>query len=249
MSEQDPGHEVLNFKVIGSARPERRNWYFEPFGFRSGHFSFLAEMRGSRFVASMDVPVVDKIDLLTARNTAATYLRTMVDAIGYLNGAAIEADVTEVIGPDGRLFALDPEVLELRHPDYTAEDIRLLVSAAVNDHAVRLGLADIRQAIRGPEDTAFLCYRAIEGVMQRFGAWEKMHEVLGTDRDEIMRIKEWADPRRHGDHADLTHEQRIESLVLAHRVVGLYASHVFDGLPQEAKARDDDRWHAEGADS
>ena len=108
-----------------------------------------------------------------------------------------------------------------------------LFAAAVNDHAVRLGLADIRMAIRSPEDTTFLCYRAIEGVSKSFASWDEMHSALGTDRHDVMRLKQVADPRRHGHAVDVTAAERVAALVLAHQVLGLYAGYAFQRLPQE----------------
>ena len=223
------------FQVLGTARPERMNWFLDPIWYsRSDGVSFFAEMQGSRFVAGVEVPDEAEVDLLTARNIAASALRSMVDAIGFLHGTAIDCDVSELIDPAGRLHAVDPTITEL-HSEYTREQLGRLFVAAVFDHGVRLGLADIRMAIRSAEDTTFLCYRAIEGVCKRFDSWDAMHAELGSDRDEVMRLKVLADPRRHGHAVDVTGEQRIAALVLAHRVLGLYAAYVYERLPLESQ--------------
>lgn len=97
---------------------------------------------------------------------------------------------------------------------------------AVNDVAVRLGLADIRMAIRNPFDTAFLCFRAIEGVKNRFESWDTFRDALTVSQPELMDLKSLADPRRHGSERHLSHDQRVAALQLAHRVIGRYLDYV-----------------------
>jgi hypothetical protein len=229
---------TTTFTFLGTAHPERRGWWFDRFEVReSSGIVFSAEMRGSRFVASITLPSGTTPDLLTARNHASMHLRTVTDAIGMLNGVAISGDITEALDPTGALHALDPHLRELA-VEYTASDLRRLMAAGFNDQAVRLGMADVRMALLNAVDTAFLCYRAIEGVKQVYGDWETLRMNLSIPYDRIMELKSLADPRRHGGAAQLTHDQRVEALTLAHRTVLDYAGVVWSRLPPEVRAHD-----------
>lgn len=79
---------------------------------------------------------------------------------------------------------------------------------------MRFALADYRHAILSPLDTAFYRYRALESLKQAYADWGDFRSVLGVEYDEIMLIKSWADPRRHGDVIDLGSNQRLVALRL-----------------------------------
>ncbi len=223
------------FSFIGTAHPERLNWWFDRCEVvEPGGVLFEAEMRGSRFLAHLTLPEDEYDDLLTARNHAAAHVRTVIDAIGLLNGSAVSCEISEAIDASGKMHALDPTITELRM-EHRPDELRRLIAAGFNDHAVRLGMADVRMAILNASDTGFLCYRAIEGVKTLHGSWDKFRELFEVPYDEIMELKELADPRRHGGLVSLTHEQRIVALRLAHRVLLEHASHVWAGLPAQAR--------------
>ena len=103
--------------------------------------------------------------------------------------------------------------------DFICADL-LSLFADPKASALRLSLADFREAIRNPKDTAFFCFRAIESLRHFFThhkqakdkkqSWEYLREELNITESEIKVVQVLADPIRHGDSYYISDMQRAD---------------------------------------
>ena len=97
----------------------------------------------------------------------------------------------------------------------------------------RAAIADLREAIRMPDDTAFFCYRAIERIRLAFAtpgdgndknqSWERLHGALGTEPGQVDDLKEFskefATPQRHGEITPMSWDDRLDAMKKAWKII------------------------------
>lgn len=172
------------------------------------------------------------MSLLDARSFVDEHVRTVAETVGLLAGAAIDIQVTQ-IEEDGH----SPVVLNSAFDgldEHDMVDFRTVAMAAVFRPGIQMALTDFRLAIRVGHDTAFLCYRAIDGLRADLAeheqitnegkSWERLRSICGVERTVIDGVKAAADPRRHGRVLPLTHEQRQAALSLLRQMTVRYAA-------------------------
>ena len=230
--------DVVTFRVFGRAHPERRGWWFKPTGVvranALGHREELhATMVDSNFHAELTVagPTSSVIDPMDAKVRLETFVRTRLDAIGLVSGAAVDCEIVQLELPDGETLVLDTSFsgLEIEESKLLFRQLSLVAELV---SGVRLGMADFRQAIRSPIDTALFCYRGLDGIradvalneeLSEAASWERMREITGLDLEtDIGPIKDLADLRRHGHDASISSEQRARSLEVLQRALVAY---------------------------
>lgn len=240
MDEGQDERQPQTFRIFGRAHPERRPWWFAPFRveWRSQDGRDVAmqcHMKDSNFHASLTVtsPLdATEIDPMDAKVQLEALVRARLDSIGLLHGAAIDCEVIQLELPDGAIEVLDTSFPGLQREDPDAQ-VRSLSITAELVTGIRLGLADLRQAIRTPLDTALFAYRGLDGlradVAQREDikdeakSWARIREITGVERSQIDATKALADARRHGVAVDITHDQRAEALQLLQAAILAYA--------------------------
>jgi hypothetical protein len=181
-----------------------------------------------------------EFDLHELRDVVANNVQSQLDAIGFIKGYAYNLEITRVFshakGID-EVFGIDiSDLTELHTNMDPMQEINKLNKLFVGENGrfIKICLRDLASAIRNPEDTAFYCYRAIESLRNHYaslngldvsdqnGIWEAFRLFSKIDKASIMRIKDEADPLRHGRVLVISGEQRKAILVTAWQLVDQY---------------------------
>jgi hypothetical protein len=104
-----------------------------------------------------------------------------------------------------------------------------LTDAAIHITHARIALSDLQRALLNQRESAFYCYRAIESMRQYFlegddaasarrKSWETFRQVLGLETADLMRVKQAADPRRHGGTSSVAEEEASFAVGYSRRV-------------------------------
>lgn len=121
----------------------------------------------------------------------------------------------------------------------------IVVNLSFRDLFFWFAIMDFTKSMTSEIELPFLCYRAIETIKSRFlndlenvnlkatekDAWEQMHESLKTDKEEILKVKKYADPVRHGNYYTLTStnsQQRFEILSITKNIILKYKQFLED---------------------
>lgn len=178
-------------------------------------------------------------DLYTLRNHVASSCYMVTDVLAYAMGTAYDIELTAVATPsdDHVVFGvgvpavrklasnhdLDTRVTEIMNEAYSTQAVHLL----------KLCMTDFRRAMQGPVDAGFFCYRAIESIRQYFlegddhnRSWEKLREELRVEKNDLMFVKEFADPRRHGDTIEISDEDRAEVYKITWEAIDNFIDHI-----------------------
>jgi len=163
-------------------------------------------------------------NVFTLRNLVSDAVRIVVDAVGFLYGHGYDVEIVQLIRPDSGdplVFGVDIPVLKPSTPDLTSrmnEVMRLFEDP--RGAYLQNCFADLREAIRSPQDTGFFCYRALESLRQFFvehgaaksdkASWEQLRSSLKVSRSDIDDIKTFADARRHGKGKGISDAERAE---------------------------------------
>lgn len=204
---------------------------------RSGNFYAVLQIQAQELP---DVPPMD------AKVALEDFVRTRLDTLGLLHGAAVDCEVVQLELPTGEVVVLSTafDGLEVETAEEWFPRLSLIAEFVPG---VRLGLADFRQAIRAPADTALFAYRGIDGIRADLAAregvqaearsWERMRSVTGLDRaTDIDPIKDHADLRRHGIDAGISAEERAHALAVLQRALLSYANWCAEELPAVREA-------------
>lgn len=158
-------------------------------------------------------------NIFTLRNIVEDAVRALLDIVGYVHGYGYDADIVQYIPPEeagtsSYVFGINiPAIADSCTQAGVSVDAVLAAVAKQNGYYVRQALADVREAIKNPNNTAFFCYRAIEALKNGYGhnrgesvnsdaAWERFRNHYALSKDTIMQIKSFADPIRHGNYAE-----------------------------------------------
>jgi hypothetical protein len=159
---------------------------------------------------------------LTLKNSVEDLIRTAIDALGYTNGCGYDIEIIEIIdslGNSPTVFGVGiPAIRDsAKEAGVTFQNV-MDVFRDPRGWRLKRCLADLREAIRVPQDTGFFCYRGIESLRQFFKqeketkddkqSWEILRTELGVDRSDLDEIKKWADPLRHGDSVAISDAMR-----------------------------------------
>lgn len=192
----------VNLKVVESEDVPEGNLFIE----------ILRSQISVRFMASSEVR-----NIFTLRNIVEDAARMMVDVAGYSAGHGYDVDIVQLIHPnisDKYVFGINVPALAgiCETSGVTVNDIFSALAKA-DGHYFRRALADAREAIKSPNDTGFFCYRAIESLKNccatrclalsdKDDAWELFRRTYSIQKQQIMDIKAFADPVRHGNYME-----------------------------------------------
>lgn len=142
----------------------------------------------------------------------------IVDVAGYYHGFSYDVEISQLIQINGaakQVFGIDIPCLKgiCEQAGISMQDIFRLQANHKIGYFLRHALSDVREAIRSPKDTGFFCYRAIEALKNLCAVnynlagddkkqWEFFRKRYGIDQQEIMRVKQFADPIRHGNYVE-----------------------------------------------
>jgi hypothetical protein len=181
---------------------------------------------------SVTVTAQDQIDLLTARNSAAYFLRGIVDATMFVSAQGRTLELTAGAEEGKPEIVFDAQFIGLDHiqAQASAED---LVHLALTDAPFRRALEEFRAAITDPLDSSFHAFRAIDALRQSFKlpsdgddakkSWNRMGQALHFGRSYTEALEPSAVAQRHGETLEATEEGRRDALLTARRLVARYA--------------------------
>ena len=248
------GMRKVNF--VGVIHPQSGRWYFDtPITVHRGTERIVIAVHSSVFNVEVAAPDDVPIDAKWANevwNSAETWLRAALDALGYHLAASLEVQMLSGTVDDGTIIGnltSLPALATVPTDRVEGETVGRYVRAAVRDPHVRHALADLRSAIQYPDDTAFYAYRSVESIRQcylrdsapddgaaRKASWESLRSALGVTHDELKELADAAKSRRHGGDGLLDTDKRMAFLALARRVVASYVDQLTDesGQPEAA---------------
>lgn len=240
-------HETRTFTYIfgGRVLPERVVVTISEFKFDvpASHgipegtlfIEILASQILARFVCQTELEVE-----FTLRNLIEDASKSLLDALGFYKGYAYDVEIVHVVRPDTsgkRVFGIDIPVLkDICDSEGVTLGHVLAGVLAPSGIYFRRALADLREAIKSPQDTGFFCYRAVESLMrgsatrqrpvpQDSAAWSSFRSIYHIDRKDIDDIKQFADPVRHGNYLQsqpMTDQDRAGMLKKAWKIVNQY---------------------------
>lgn len=219
---------IMNSYIFsGKVLPERANVNITPIEIKMDAID--ADISGTvnvSIIASQVSVVINTnsdSDIWTLKNSVEYLVRGLVDAFGYLSGRGYDIEITSVVNHEGKytVFGVGISELEISLNDRPLSFQQLLTAMEKSQNLHRV-FGDLREAIRSPHDTGFLCYRAIENIQQSFKndkdgdtkVWENLRKSLLIDKSWIYQVKEFADPVRHGGTVYISGENRI--LIMQH---------------------------------
>lgn len=108
------------------------------------------------------------------------------------------------------------------------------INLSNNNFSLRFSIKDYLDAGTADIELAFLCYRAIETIKQYFTTnnndkkgWKLMHESIGSKKEDIIFIKSYADPIRHGNTPiETTNAINLKILSITKEIIILFASYL-----------------------
>jgi hypothetical protein len=188
-----------------------------------------------RFLTSGEVR-----NIFTLRNIVEDAVRMLLDGAGYFAGYGYDAEIVQVVRSntgEKYVFGIDVPTLAgvCEKAGITVNDIFTALSKT-DGHYLRHALADVRGAIKSPRDTGFFCYRAIESLKNccatrngvppdKDDAWELFRNSCSVLKQQIMNIKAFADPVRHGNYLQarpMTDKDRADVLKGTWEIINKY---------------------------
>ncbi|MSQ33862.1 MAG: hypothetical protein EXR60_05540 [Dehalococcoidia bacterium] len=231
----------MKYVIFGRVLPERAGVWFTPQVWRSP--------AGDSITISCDASQLSiNADLTSAGGYVDAFImaeqvaQAVVSALGFALGTGYSVELLQVVTETG-----DPHTFGLRPGNLQFDQDRPVFLQAAElarkDVFFRLALRDYVQAIGQTMDCAHYCYRAIEAIKAAFEAnaqgdgWPKMHETIGTTRDEIdAAVKNYADPARHGNWAAFKSTTAAERNKMLEFTRGILARYLKWKLPDNGIA-------------
>ncbi len=179
------------------------------------------------------------LHLETMRNFIREQAEHLVALIGYKFGGTFDVEILAASREgtnDWAVFGNEIGCLVNARPDRFAPlQVDLFQAVLTNQYAC-LVLSDFQRAMR--EDTGFYCYRAIESMMQSVKqdhgltekpAWARLRNDLKISQDSIYRVKDFADPVRHGKTKGMSDDDRAEILSTTDKIIDRFLRYLLSG--------------------
>ncbi|MFA9502382.1 hypothetical protein ACERIM_06310 [Natrinema sp. H-ect1] len=231
--------------AFGRVYPERSNFRLSPREVQVDDINFTLVIHNSQIMIKCNPP--EDIDPFTLRNVLLRGVRSQVDLYGFLEGRAYDVEIDGMLTPSGDQYFFEFEIpsLSVKEEDIKSEYERKIKSLFENGNAKYLqrSLHDFRLAIKDPHETGFACYRSIESIRKHFHilrdipddtdhrskAWAAMHDALGTEKEDIIKIQQnFANERRHGGINPVTDEEREEIFLITHDTIFKYIDYLYE---------------------
>ena len=214
---------MITYQLQGVIHPRRAQIQDHSVRVKGRHFSTgnAISLRGRILLNELSawVETPDQWDIFDLRNMVRYMMQTDLALVGFLNGCAYSVEVVRVICAAleiDQVYGIDiPCIANRERKVALGVAIQHLKQLCVGKSGIYLQrcMNDLLLAMQHPEDTAFFCYRAIEGLkthaMERLAnpprnastQWAYFREAAGCTREQIDSIKRDADRQRHS--ADL----------------------------------------------
>ena len=183
-------------------------------------------------------------DIFDLRNTVRYMVQNELSIIGYLYGYAYDLEIVRVLNRALNIdyvFGIDIGCIVERNSKINKEELMKVIRDKIQDDEgvfLHRCFSDLSMAIKVPEDTGFYCYRAIESLLQHCVAkfnllsqgkpkqWQKLRDIAKCGKETILRIKNFADPTRHGNISLITSEERRELFIDTWNIVDEYLKNI-----------------------
>lgn len=192
-------------------------------------------------------------NIMDLRFTIEELVTAQVDFLGYKNGCGYQVEITSCMDAKKERPIVFGVAVDDFHSEYekikNSPDFKATYHTEANlafiNVPLRRALHDLTQAMRGPRDTGFYCFRCLETIRGHFKEnedddeivlWKKMGSSLNIDRSLSDNIREFAKPQRHGEIAPMSDEQRIQILKYTRQVIDRFIAL----LSKEEKLNSDD---------
>ncbi len=189
---------------------------------------------------ALHVTTSDEVrDLGTLKNQIQTVTNAIFDATTYYTGLVVTVEITSVVVPHpwlARFEVKSEAVAAAAAGTAVAQDV--FFNLAVESVDLRSALADLREAIRSPNDTGFFAYRAVETIMQAFRSsaqeesrtvWPRFRSTLRLSEPYLKSMTPFSTLNRHGTISPLSGQVREELIIKARTVIHRYASYLASG--------------------
>jgi hypothetical protein len=137
----------------------------------------------------------------TMRNYVEYTARTLVDLYGFTAGNGYYTELSYVVDPQGQQTVLTTPIKALKEIEMERPlPFQKLLPVMVKSHLLPRVLEYLREAVRSPFDTGFMCYSAIDTIRKNFvkeddyeenQSWERMLENLRIDAGFISGIQDY----------------------------------------------------------
>lgn len=224
----------MQYIAYGRVHPERAAVFFSEVKLEfSGQGHLRVKCDAGQLTAIFDW-VGNDVD--GAKLTIEHFAQMIASALGFsLNcGYSVELISVHQVGSESGPFTFGVKAPN-EAPDNQAVVFNHAVDFAVKNVYFRLALRDYMRAITDQHDCAFYCFRTIEAISKSFSSkqgvngWDEMHSALGTCKEDIiLKIKNYADPVRHGNWLEapgLNNAQRKDMLGYTQSILMKFLKH------------------------
>lgn len=229
----------LEWTFFGRVLPERVPVTVHIPGIKMGDDTLDLHIHLSQITLSLKTSDFSE-DAYTVRNSLDSFVRTILDLIGYDHGMSFDVEIISCTNSLGNWWSFGAEIPVLfqkkQHSSYTVESDTF--NLFLTDPSVFIALSDFREAMRMPMQTGFFCYRAAESMMQSVKtttlekdglAWNRLRAALNVDKTALNFIKGHADWARHGKTGEITDSERAQMFLLTDEIIGRYLRYVSGG--------------------
>ncbi len=246
--------ESHTYIFFGRVLPERANVNISSLNFEWKNIEgeVIGELNTSILVSQINAQITLKQrpdELITLKNGIEEAMRVQLDLLGYTNSCGYDLEIIQVTDLLGNIEVFganidDTNQFPLKRPMKFNEIIPLF-STEKGDY-LRLSLSDLREAIRNPKDSGFFCYRSIECLRQYFvdhkvtnniekdkKSWIIFRDELNIEKDDILFIKEFADPVRHGGKKPYSADDGKKMFEITWKVIDNYIIYACNGYQNE----------------
>ena len=223
------------YYLNGRVLPERTNVYISYIRKEIpdiGTITFMCD--SSQIIMSIDT----QIDKLSAYLLCKHHATIIVSSLGFVKGCSYSIELISITDEN-----LDSTFIGVQTPELEEIPNNPLFSDVLNfsyrDIFFRFAIMDYTKSFSTEIELPFLCYRAIESIKSRFlinlreqnkdsretEAWDLMHNSLNTNKEEIMEVKKFSDPIRHGNYYTLiptNSNQRFQILSITKNIILKY---------------------------
>jgi hypothetical protein len=236
---------MATFILAGRVIPEKAGVNIHPV-----KISFVARVAG--FQGEITVSVIssqicvrlETRDLDVPKDTMKNYVehtvRTIVDLYGITEGNGYYTEISYMVDPQGQQTILGNPLRELKEIEMERPlSFQKLLPVIVKSHLLPRVLEDLREAVRSPFDTGFLCYRAIDTIRKNFiqeddfedrQSWERMLEKLRIDAGWMASIQDFAKSQGFIGPMYIPESERRAALEKSWKVVYRYCIYVINNL-------------------
>ncbi|HIF9106476.1 hypothetical protein WAX88_20980 (plasmid) [Photobacterium damselae subsp. damselae] len=216
--------------LTGVVHPERADVNISPIHLYDEYGNHLIfSICKSRIACSIEG--TEELDENSANNLRLLVddkIRNIVDSLGFTIGCGYDVEIIQIYSLGDTSFShFISGVEEVSLKDLCKKEqisFSNIISLFNSDFGIYLNrsLSDLRLAIRSPQDTAFYCYRAIEclshyfrhnGELTKSQAWSMLRNSLKIRKEDIIAIKDSADPIRHGNPLEENNSDRQEIMM------------------------------------